>query len=38
MPAADAWQFGGRGLLAAAHGGDNEKARAGQPEAPITLG
>jgi hypothetical protein len=34
MPAADAWQFGGRGLLAAAHGGDNEKARGGQPEAP----
>ena len=32
MPAADAWQFGGRGLLAAAHGGDQEKARSGRPE------
>lgn len=27
MPASDAWEYGGRGLLAAAHGGDKEKAR-----------
>jgi hypothetical protein len=28
MPAAEAWHLGGRGLLAAAHGGEKEKARA----------
>jgi len=27
MVASDAWKLGGRGLLAAAHGGEKEKAR-----------
>jgi hypothetical protein len=27
MPASECWHLGGRGLLAAAHGGEKEKAR-----------